>query len=167
MSEDPILRLPLAFGKLLRRRRNEFRLTAEAFARAARLPDAITISRMETGEREPTLTELFRIADALHTQPAFLFADIIAEWRRDPTDLMPHMTRASDFVRLYRLGYHCSPGDFRELAQAYGGMDQATGAARTLSIARREKGLIPPDTVLIYARLGYVSFRADDEEQQP
>ena len=39
---------------------------------------------MEQGKRESTLTELFRIADALHTSHAILFVDVIAAWRSDP-----------------------------------------------------------------------------------
>jgi DNA-binding XRE family transcriptional regulator len=47
-------------------------LTQEAFAIAAGLPDAATATKMERGEREPTLTELFRIASALRSSPAIL-----------------------------------------------------------------------------------------------
>ena len=165
MNADPILRLPEAFGNLLSRwLREEGRLTYQGAAMALGLPDQIAVIEMEGGKGEPTLTQLFQLASTLRIQPALLFVDIINEWRRDPTDLMRNTTRASDFARLYRLGYHCSPGEFRELPRAYGGMDQATSAARTLSTVRREKGLIPLDTVLIYARLGHVSFRPDDGE---
>ena len=115
MSTDPIQRLPAALGVLLARRRIELRLTTEAFARAARLPDAATVTMMEQGDREPTLTELFRIADALRTPQALLFVEVIAEWRKDPTDIVPYKTRASNFARLYRLGYHHAPGNFRDL----------------------------------------------------
>ena len=165
MSADPILRLPEAFGNLLSRwLREEGQLTYQSAATALGLPDKVAVIEMEGGKREPTLTQLFQLASTLRIQPALLFVDIIEQWRRDPTDLMRNTTRASDFARLYRLGYHFGPGDFRELAQAYGGMEQATSAARTLSTVRRKKGLLPLDTVLIYARLGYVSFPPDDGE---
>ena len=165
MSTDSLKRLPVAFGALLTRHRVEMRLTPEAFARAARLPDAGTVIMMEQGEREPTLTELFAIANALRTPHAFLFLDVIAEWRKDPSDLGLYKSRASDFAKLYRLGYHRDPGDFRELPRAYGTMGEATGAARILSAARRRRGLLPLDTVLIYSRLNYVGFEPDEGEQ--
>jgi transcriptional regulator with XRE-family HTH domain len=104
MSTDPINRLPGAFGKLLTRLRLEQHMTPEAFAVATGLHDANTVTEMERGEREPTLTEFFRIANALRSPPAILFIDVIAQWRADPTDYGLYKSRASDVVRLCRLG---------------------------------------------------------------
>lgn len=166
MSADPILRLPKAFGSLLSRwLRDERRLTYQAAAAALDLPDEVAVVEMECGKREPTLTQIFKLAAALHDPPAILLIDILAEWRKDPSEIVPYKTRASDPGRLYRLGYHRGPGDFRELPRVYGGMDEATGVARTLSAARRKRGVVPLDTVLIYARVGYVVFRPDEEER--
>jgi transcriptional regulator with XRE-family HTH domain len=149
---------------LLARRRLEQKLTTEALAVAAGLPDAAAVTMMERGEREPTLTDLFRIADTLRMPHAILYIDVIAAWRADPADLSFYKSRASDFGRLYRLGYHHDPGDFRELPRTYGLLDLATGDARMLNATRRSKRLPLLDTVLIYVRLGHVPFRTDEEE---
>jgi transcriptional regulator with XRE-family HTH domain len=167
MSTDPINRLPGVFGKLLTRLRVEQNLTQEAFAVAAGLPDSAAVTRMERGGREPTLTEFFRIASALRSSPAILFVDVIAESRVDPTDYLHHKSRASDFVRAYRLGYYHYPGDFREQPQAYASIGDAAGAARRLNVTRHRRKLPPLDTVLIYVRIGSVSFRPDAEEEMP
>jgi HTH-type transcriptional regulator, competence development regulator len=161
MSTDPLKRLPSTFGKLLTRLRVEQKLTQEALAVAAGLPDATAVTTMEQGKRDPTLTELFRIANALRIPHAIFYIDVIAAWRADPTDYRFYKSRASDFGRLYRLGYHHDPGDFRELPRTYGLLDQATGNARMLNATRRSKRLPPIDTVLIYVRLGNVAIRSD------
>jgi transcriptional regulator with XRE-family HTH domain len=167
MSTDPINRLPGAFGKLLTRLRVEQNLTQEAFSVAAGLTDSAAVTTMERGEREPALTEFFRIASASRSSPAILFIDVIAEWRADPTDYLHYKSRASDFTRAYRLGYHHDPGDFREQPQAYGSIDDAAGAARRLNVTRHRRKLPPLNTVLIYVRIGSVSFRPDADEEMP
>jgi hypothetical protein len=60
---------------------------------------------MERGEREPSLTEFFRIASALGDPSGSLFIDLIVAWRADPTDHRLYKSRPSDFSRLYRLGF--------------------------------------------------------------
>jgi transcriptional regulator with XRE-family HTH domain len=165
MSTDPLKRLPGTFGRLLTRFRVEQKLTQEALAVAAGLPDATVVTTMEQGKRDPTLTELFRIANALRIPHAIFYIDVITAWRADPTDYGLYKSRASDFERLYRLGYHHDPGDFRELPRTYGLLDQATGDARTLNATRRSKRLPPIDTVLIYARLGNVAVRSGAQRQ--
>src|SRR5689334_20837819 len=127
MSTDPIKRLPGAFGKLLSRLlRDERRVTYEAVARALGLPDQIAVVEMENGKREPTLRQLFQLARLLGDAPAILFVDLIAAWRTD--DVLQY-SRASDFIRLYRLGYHHKPGDFRELATSYYSVAEAVHGA--------------------------------------
>jgi transcriptional regulator with XRE-family HTH domain len=165
MSTDPLKRLPGTFGKLLTRLRVEQNLTQEALAVAACLAAATVVTPMEQGKREPTLTELFRIASALRIPHAIFYIDVIEAWRADPTYYRFYKSRASDFERLYRLGYHHDPVDFRELPRTYGLLDQATGDARTLNATRRSKRLPPIDTVLIYVRLGNVAIRSGAERQ--
>ena len=166
MNADPIKRLPGAFGKLLTRLRVEQRLTQEEFAVAAGLSDAAAVAKMEKGAREPSLTELFKIANALRSPPAILFVDVIAAWRADPADSL-HKTRASDFTRLFRLGYHHKPGDFRELSTTYYSVAEATHAAGKLNAQRYTRGVALLDTVCVYIRLTSVSFRSDPDKEVP
>lgn len=98
---------------------------------------------------------------------AILFIDVIAGWRADPTDYRLYKSRVSDFARVYRLGYHDDPGDFRKQPRAYASIDDATGTARRLSVTRHRKKLAPLDTLLIYVRIGSVSFQPDADEEMP
>jgi transcriptional regulator with XRE-family HTH domain len=75
---------PVAFGAFLVRRRVELKWTTEAFAVAADLPDAATVTKMEQGEREPTLTELFKIANALRTPQELVRAQQTADAMKSP-----------------------------------------------------------------------------------
>jgi transcriptional regulator with XRE-family HTH domain len=163
---DHIQRLLSAFGKLLARLRTEQKLTQETFATVARL-SVVDVSRMELGEREPTLRELFQIAEAVSTPPAILLMKIVAEWRTDPRDHGLYKSRASDIEWLYRLGFHRDPGDFRELARTYGSLDEATGAARLLNTTRKVRGQPLIRTVLVYVRLTSIGFRPDSDEVRP
>jgi hypothetical protein len=113
---------------------------------------------MESGEHEPTLTEFFDIADALGEPPAILVISLITEWRANPTGDTLYRSRASDFSRLYRLGYFHDARDFRELQRTYGSADEATAAARTLNTARHHRKLAPATTLTIYVRLGHTHF---------
>jgi transcriptional regulator with XRE-family HTH domain len=167
MSEDPLKRLPIAFGKLLTRLRVELNMTQDTLALATDLPDTNAVMAMEQGEREPTLTELFRIANALRMPHAILFVDIVEAWRHDPTDHGVYTSRASDFAQLYRLGCYQGHGDFREHPTTFYLLDQATAAARTLNVTRQSKRLPLLNTVLTYVRLGSLTFRADTDEGQP
>jgi transcriptional regulator with XRE-family HTH domain len=54
----------LAFGEALRECRTEFGLSQEALAHVAGL-DRTYVSGIECGERNPSLTNLFKLADAL------------------------------------------------------------------------------------------------------
>jgi transcriptional regulator with XRE-family HTH domain len=159
MSIDPIKRLPVAFGNLLKRLRVKLNLSQEGLAVAAGFPDTNAVVDIECGEREPTLTELFRIANALRMPQAILFVDVVAEWRNDPTDYGIYKTRASDFTRLYRLGYQHKPADFREQDRTYGSVAEAINFADRLNKQRHDRKVALLDTVCIYIRMGYTSFR--------
>ena len=165
MSADPTNRLPAAFGKLLMRLRTERKLTQEALAKVADLSPPAAVTKMELGEREPTLMEFFRIANAVGAPPAILFMDMVQAWRFDPSDAGYYKSRTSDINWIYRLGYYRTPGDFRELPRTYGSIDAATGAANTLNAARKAKQRPLLDTVLVYVRLESVSFRSDVNHQ--
>src|SRR5690242_6105369 len=56
-------------------------------------------------------------------------------------------TRAADFVRLYRMGYHHKPGDFRELGAAYYSVPEAAHAAGKLNGQRHARGVARLDTI--------------------
>ena len=108
MSADPIERLPVAFGRMLGRRRDAKHATPLALAGSVGLTEDEVIET-ERGQREPALTEFFRIARALGDPPTLLLIDVITAWLDADT---LHTTRASDFVRLYRLGYQHNLGVF-------------------------------------------------------
>ena len=164
MSADPLMRLLPAFGTLLIQRRVERNWTVEALADAIELPFD-EVERMERGHYGPTLPEFFRIASVFGEDPVMLLIDLIAAWRADPSDYVLYKSRASDFSRLYRLGYYLDPGDFREHTTTYDSIDDAAYAGRKLNPARQMKSLKPFNTVCIYIRMGYVSF--DWKEQNP
>jgi transcriptional regulator with XRE-family HTH domain len=62
-----------AFGQAIRALRAERELSQEALAFACEL-DRTYISGIERGERNPSLTNILKIADALSVRPAELFA---------------------------------------------------------------------------------------------
>ena len=95
----PILsRLQYAFGNVFVRYRRERKLTVQAVAAAIGWSTA-EVASMECGDYAPNLKDLFRIASASDEEPAILFIDVVAAWQSDDR---AHMTRASDFARLYR-----------------------------------------------------------------
>ena len=156
MSVDPIERLPIAFGKVLARKwRDESHFTtAEQFSAAVGLPVKDVI-KMVSGKREPTITEFCKIARMLREEPGILLIELIAEWREyDATPIY----RASDFVRLYRLGYHHKPGDFREQDRTYGSIPAVIDAAATLNQQRYKRRVRLLDTCCIYIRMKHIGF---------
>ncbi len=159
MSTDSLSRLLPAFGKVLVRYRVERKLTVEALADAIQLPFD-EVERMERGHYGSTLPEFFRIADALGEQPTMLFIDLITAWRADAIGDLLHKSRASDFARLYRLGWYQASGEFQELPKSYDIISQARDGCRQLSALRVKKGSPPLDTICIYVRMGHVHFDA-------
>lgn len=71
---------------------------------------------------------------------------------------MLHGSRSFDFVRLYRLGYHHKPGDFREQEKTYASASEAVQAAGKLNQPREQRGLGLFDTVCLYVRLGHMNL---------
>jgi transcriptional regulator with XRE-family HTH domain len=159
MSADPLVRLLPAFGDVLVRRRDQRKLTVDALASAARLSVA-EVKGLERGDYGPTLKDVFRLASALCEEPLMLLVDVVHAWRSDPTDTL-HQSRSSDFARLFRLGYHRKPGDFRELPTAYYSVAESTHAAGKLNAQRHTRGVALLDTVCVYVRLDSVGLRPD------
>jgi transcriptional regulator with XRE-family HTH domain len=163
MSADPIERLPIAFGRVLARRRGAKPGAALAVAGFVGLTED-EVTATECGRREPALTEFFRIARALGEPPTILLIDVITAWLDADT---VHATRAADFVRLYRLGYHHKPGDFRELGASYYSVPEAAHAAGKLNGQRHARGVALIDTICVYVRLDYVSLQSDSGQGMP
>jgi transcriptional regulator with XRE-family HTH domain len=157
MNEDPIVRIRVVFGLLVRRLRDERNLPTEALAAAVGLSDN-EISQIELGRRDPTLTDIFKIANALRTPLGLLLVDLIGAWRDKPYDPL-YKSRPSDFAKLYRLGYQHAHGDFREYPKIYSSFfDDALTDARTLNTVRYSKKKPLLDTVCIYVRMHYINF---------
>lgn len=165
MNTNPSEHLRAAFGTLLTRYRTERKWTTEALAAATGLSDAHAVSEMECGEREPTLTEFFAIANALGEPPAILLVSLLDEWRANPTADTLYKSRASDYSRLFRLGFFRDARDFRELQRTYGSLDEATAAARSLNTVRHRRKLTPVTTLTIYVRLGHTHFAKEPGER--
>lgn len=160
MSADLLVRLLPAFGDVLICHRNQRQWTVDALASAAGLCVA-EVKGLERGEYGPTLKDVFRLASALGEEPLMLLVDVVAAWRADPTDTL-HQARPSDLLRLFRLGYHHKPGDFRELPSAYYSVAESTHAAAKLNAQRHSRGVALLDTVCVYVRLHSVSLRTDE-----
>jgi len=157
MSADPLLRLVPAFGDVLVRSRVKRNWTVDALAAASGL-SRTEIRSMEAGDYGPSLLEFFRIAEAPGQQPVMLLVDVVSAWRADPTDIL-RSSRPSDFMRLFRLGYHHKPGDFRELPTTYYSVAESTHAAAKLNAQRQTRGVALLDTVSVYVRFDSASLR--------
>ncbi len=73
-SRDP-KRASAAFGWRLRELRNRQELSQDALAQAADI-HSTAIGRMERGAREPRLSTILRLADALDVRPGELLDDL-------------------------------------------------------------------------------------------
>jgi ribosome-binding protein aMBF1 (putative translation factor) len=67
--------IPAIFGKVLREQRNARGLSQEALALSANV-DRTFVSQMERGIRQPTLTTLCKLSEALDIQPSTLVARV-------------------------------------------------------------------------------------------
>jgi len=68
-------------------------------------------------------------------------------------------------MRLFRLGYHHKPGDFRELGTSYYSVPEAAHAAGKLNGERHARRVALLDTICVYVRLDYVSIRSSGSGQ--
>ena len=165
MSDDPIMRVPDAFGKAFRRLEIERQASIEAIAKSSGLPQEL-LRELELGKVDCSLMEFFWIARAFRTEPVYLFLELISAWRGDNLDPL-YQTRPSDFARLYRLGYYHKVGDFREQDRVYGSEAEALHAAQKLNEQRRQRHVRLLDTLTTYVRLGSLRFQADPKEVTP
>jgi transcriptional regulator with XRE-family HTH domain len=157
MSDDPIMRIPIALGRVIKRLRVARGLSVETISRSSGLT-VEEINEIERGEQEATFTEFFWLARALREEPAILFTDVIAAWRGDGGDSALYKSRPSEFARLYRLGYYHKAGDFREQDRTYFSEAAAMHVADKLNEQRRARGVTPLDTITLYIRMGYSHF---------
>lgn len=67
------MELPVAFGKVLRACRKDVGMTQEQLGLEAGL-ERNFISLLELGQRQPTLTSLFKLAHAMGVKPSTLVA---------------------------------------------------------------------------------------------
>lgn len=67
--------IPAIFGKVLREQRTARGLSQEALALSADV-DRTFVSQMERGIRQPTLTTLCKLSEALDIQPSTLVARV-------------------------------------------------------------------------------------------
>ena len=67
--------IPTVFGRVLREQRSARGLSQEALALSANV-DRTFVSQMERGIRQPTLTTLCKLSDALGIQPSTLVARV-------------------------------------------------------------------------------------------
>jgi transcriptional regulator with XRE-family HTH domain len=158
MSDDPIMRIPIALGRVIKRLRIAGALSAETISRSSGL-SVEEINGIERGEREATFTEFFWLARALREEPAILFTDVIAAWRGDGGDSALYKSRPSEFTRLFRLGYYHKAGDFREQDRTYLSEAAAIYVAGQLNEQRHARGVAKLDTITLYIRMGYSHFK--------
>ena len=111
---------------------------------------------MEAGECLPSLSDFMHLSAGLGEPPAILLAEIITDWRHDPTDIGLYKSRPSDLTRLYRLGYFYDAGDFRELTRTYELLDHATADARRVRVFRANRQESHIDTLTVYVRVGHI-----------
>jgi len=68
-------RAPKVFGSVLREVRQQKGLSQEALALESKV-DRTFVSQIERGVRQPSLSTIFRLAEALGTQPSALLARV-------------------------------------------------------------------------------------------
>ncbi|SAI57176.1 transcriptional regulator [Bordetella ansorpii] len=83
MSDIPARNLPVIFGETLRQQRLARAISQEELAHKANL-DRTFVSRIERGIRQPTISTLFGLAQALGVPPERLIEIVATEWRSLP-----------------------------------------------------------------------------------
>ena len=83
-----------AFGEVLREKRKAVGLSQEGLANVTGL-DRTYVSGIERGERNPSLTNILKLAAAVQTPPAELFARTEALLARPATDQPAETKRSS------------------------------------------------------------------------
>ena len=147
--------LPQGFGRALLYFRSCGFITTEMLAKACGIPED-DITRMERGEREPTLSEFLRLALAIQVAPGHLFNRTVIEWP-DDADFAPPRERSHDHCpRLFRLAWIAKRRVIHETRKAYETYDEAHRAFIRLNLIRERQGLPRLDGVGVYIRTGNV-----------
>lgn len=81
MADSATTEIGLIFGGILQRRRGRAGISQEELAHRAEI-DRTFVSRLERGIRQPTITTLIDLADALGTSAADLVKEIESEYSR-------------------------------------------------------------------------------------
>lgn len=147
--------LSLGFGRALSYFRSTGFTTAEMLARASGMRED-DITRMECGEREPTLSEFIRLALAMQVAPGDLFNLAVAEWPNDPDFAPPHNRSPAHYPRLFRLAWIAERRVIYESRKAYETFDEALHASIRLNVIREQQRLPPLVGVGVYVRTGNV-----------
>lgn len=71
-----------AFGQQLKRTRKEAGLTQEALADASGIGWRF-LQEIEAGDKQPTISTVFKLAKALNTKPGVLLDEIFLQWREN------------------------------------------------------------------------------------
>ena len=167
MSDEPVIPhlptmraahikdLPRGFGRALAHFRNAGSITVETLARNTemRMED---ITRMERGEREPTLTEFLRLALAIQIPPGELFNLAVVEWPDDPNFAPPNSRSRAHYPRLFRLAWIGERRVIHESRKAYENFEEALRASVKLNAVRQQQRLPLLVGVGVYVRTGTV-----------
>ena len=91
----------MSLGPIIRKRRQALDITLDTLAQQIDA-DAGNLSRIERGELGISETQIRKIASALNTTPANLFAESDAEIVANSVPLLPEETKTIDFVPWFR-----------------------------------------------------------------
>ena len=119
------------------------------------------IAQMESGVREPTLSQFLQLALALHVAPGHLFNRAVVEWRDDPGFALPWNRSRAHYPRLFRLAWIAERRVIHESRKAYETFDEALRASVRLNALRDQQRLPPLVGVGVYLRTGSV-WSVDD-----
>ena len=81
LMEESAAKIP-PFGPVLRRLRKERNLTQEQLAVLLGYDSANYVSKLELGQKGPSVALLFKIALALQMMPSQLIAEMEKDWQR-------------------------------------------------------------------------------------
>jgi transcriptional regulator with XRE-family HTH domain len=147
--------LPGGFGRALQYFRSSEFITAEMLARTSGIGEQ-DISRMERGEREPTLSEFLRLALAIPVSPSYLFNRAVTEWPDDPRYAPPRERSLAHYPRLFRLAWIADRRVIHESRKAYETFDEAQRESIRLNPVRERQGMPLLVGVGVYIRMGNV-----------
>jgi len=143
------------FGRAVSHFRTERFATVEMLATTSDVGEN-TVVQIESGIREPTLSQFLRLALALHVTPGHLFNRAVVEWRDDPGFALPLNRSRAHCPRLFRLAWIAERRVIHESRKAYETFDEALRASVSLNVIREQERLPPFVGVGVYLRTGNV-----------